>query len=251
MREYVHCKPKEGPCLSPVQLATLIPRPLHQLLVLLLLHLELSLPLDADGEHVTTAALLCLVELELAHGEALEEAPRLLVLNDLRAVGVDANLTTRLSRLLDGKHGLVDAVLGFGRLSGLHGFGNRFCFGSGLRLRARGRAEGKEVAGHSRDLELDARLASVRISDFEPVHLVFHALVVLTDSHRCHGALEVIDGVIHGVDGVEHPGVLCPRRKYRRKVLVGDGSGYRLRDGDGSVEGEKAGQPNSYKQSVS
>lgn len=184
-------RPKHS-SLGSIQLAAQVSCSLHQLLVLLLLHLEFSLSLNADG--VEVALTTSLVKTQLADSQTLQEAPGLLVLDNSRAVGDDPDLAIWLCGLLNGKHGLVHSVVSrlFQSLSL-----SRSCISLNalLRLRQRRRAEWQEFSRHGIDLEVDARLGSVGILDINSVHTIASPLILRSYCDLRHGAFQLVDGV--------------------------------------------------------
>lgn len=206
--------------LSSIQLASEVSCPLHQLLVLLLFHLQFSLSLDTNGVHVATAAL-GLVKLELAEGQSLQKASGMVILHDSGAVSHDSDLTIGIGGLLDSEKGLVDAVLG----NILHSLGlghGAIRLGGSLGLRQRWGSEGQEFARHGVDLEVHAGLAAVGVLDIDLVHSLAHplAFLLIADGHLGHGALELVDGIGKGAHSVGHSVGLCSGGENGRKVLI-------------------------------
>lgn len=133
--------------LRSIELSSKIARALHELLVLLLLHSQLSLSLDADGVHVAASASH--IGLELSLGHAFQEGAWLLISENPWAVCEDSDLPVWLRGFFNGKHGPVDSVVR--SLEGLGFSRETFCIGSsitgsgssgGLGQRQRWRAKG-------------------------------------------------------------------------------------------------------------
>lgn len=189
-----------GHPLCPIQLATKVPRSLHQLLILLLLHLELSLSLNTDGVHVLSAARILKSQLSLSH--AFQEASRSVILDNAWAVGHDADLSIDVGGLLDGEHGLVDSVVRR-VLSGISLNGRTVHVRNSLGLGQRGRAEGEEVAGHGVDLEIQAGLCAINVLELELVHAVAQSIILVSaECHLSHGSLQLVDGARQGRCGL-------------------------------------------------
>lgn len=221
-----------GP-LRSVELATKVSRALHQLLVLLLLHFQLSLSLDADGVHITSSTGCVRLQLSLCH--AFQEASWLLVVDDSWAVRNNSNLTVRLGGFFNGEHCLVDSVMR--RWFESFGFSHQaLCVRSRLSLRQRWRAERQEVARHGINLEVDAGLASIGVSQLDLVHTVTHPLVfVATNGQLRHRAIQLVDRARQRRHGIRNLVSFSSWRKNGGEVLVADGSGHRLCDGDGAM----------------
>ena len=103
---------EKSPPLIPIQPAPQIPCTPHQLLILVLLHLQLPLPLHADREHLATHALLLVPHPALAH--ALPERcgrSRLLHVLQRRTVRNIRYLAAGGRALLDRQRSCVRAVL--------------------------------------------------------------------------------------------------------------------------------------------
>jgi hypothetical protein len=234
--------PSTATCtLDAIQLSPLVSCPLHQLLVLLLLHLQLLLPLHTDGMHIVQPRPERILIPQLPQRHALQERPgRHILLDELRAVREDLDLAVRIRRLLNCQNGLVDAVRGSGLFhigGGLHLHGR----GTGL-LGERWRAEGQELAAHGVQLDIDGRLGSVWVLEVDAGRVLHVLDLVGAEGHLAHGALETVDRVGEGRCHVGHALGLGARGEDGSKCIVADRPGKGVGDRDGPVEGEKGGQ---------